>query len=350
MKKIRVIQIGVGHDHATDILDSMVTMRDIFDVVAFAVPEEEKLKFAEKIRLCTDVIGVPQRSVNEALCLDDIDGAVIETEESNLCKYASLAAQKGLHIHMDKPGSTEYDEFASLINLLKSKNLVLSMGYMYRFHPEIKRVIEEAENGNLGKIYSIEAQMNCEHTIEKRRWLANFPGGMMFFLGCHLIDTIYRLKGMPTEIISLNASLNPEEIHAEDFGMAIFKYDNIPSLIKVSAAECGGFLRRQLVICAEKGTIEIRPIEKWLADCIFSYNGCNDRKNMSCNVRRITETGNWTADAICKESEPFNRYDDMMYCFAERINGKEETVYTYDYELSLYKLILKACQITGDKT
>ena len=32
----------------------------------------------------------------------------------------------------------------------------------------------------------------------------------------------------------------------------------------------------------------------------------------------------------------------MMYNFAEMIRGKENP-YSYDYELNLYKLILKAC-------
>ena len=343
MKKVRVIQIGVGHDHATDVLDSMVSLKQNFEVVAFAVPEEEKTKFSEKIRLYTKTIGVKQVSMEEALNLKDIDGAVIETEEANLCKYAYLAAQKGLHIHMDKPGSAVYEEFAKLIELLKKKKLVLSMGYMYRFNPEMKKVIREAEYGNLGNIYSVEAHMNCEHTLDKRRWLANLPGGMMFFLGCHLIDFVYRLKGEPMEIVPFNTCMDQEKIGADDFGMAVFKYQDGASLIKVCAAECGGFLRRQIVICAEKGTIEIRPIERWLTNRIFSFNGCTERKNMSSSVRNILEIGNWHSDAQFKESEPFNRYDDMMCNFAERINGKEEPVYTYDYELSLYSLILKAC-------
>ena len=86
-------------------------------------------------------------------------------------------------------------------------------------------------------------------------------------------------------------------------------------------------------------------IEKWLSDNIFSYNGCIDRKNMSSAVRKVTETGNWSADAEFIQSAGFNRYDAMMENFAERINGTIEQVYTYDYELNLYRLLLKACGI-----
>ena len=38
----------------------------------------------------------------------------------------------------------------------------------------------------------------------------------------------------------------------------------------------------------------------------------------------------------------FDRYDKMMVNFAEMVRGKENP-YTYDYELALYKLVLRAC-------
>lgn len=67
MKRIKVIQIGIGHDHAVDILDSVVHMINVFEVVALAVPETEKTVFADKIEICTQKIGVPLVSVEEAL-------------------------------------------------------------------------------------------------------------------------------------------------------------------------------------------------------------------------------------------------------------------------------------------
>jgi len=87
MEKIKVIQIGIGHDHAIDVLDSMVSMKDVFEVVALAVPESEKKDFSDKIDICINKIGIKLISVSEALNLS-VRGAIIETEEENLCKYA----------------------------------------------------------------------------------------------------------------------------------------------------------------------------------------------------------------------------------------------------------------------
>lgn len=345
MRRIRVIQIGLGHDHAVDILDSMTAMTEVFEVVALAVPECEKLLFQDKIKLCEEKIAVPILEVCEALALDGIEGAVIETEEKNLCRYAYMAAQKGLHIHMDKPGCAAYREFEGLVELLRAKKLVFSMGYMYRFNPEIQKAFSDIEKGNYGKIYSIEAHMNCEHSLDKKRWLSEFPGGMMFFLGCHLLDIIYRVQGAPQEVIPLNTSTDKELIGAQDFGMAVLKYENGISIVKVCDSEKGGFSRRQLVICGTEGTLEIRPIEKWLTNNIFSYNGCTERANMCSFTRKIASCGGWTGDGAFVQSEGFNRYDGLMCHFAERVAGKEDPVYTYDYELGLYKLLLAACGV-----
>lgn len=343
MRKIKVVQIGIGHDHAIDVLDSMVAMHDAFEVVALGVPESEMTDFAEKVEICKEKIGVEIMSVEQALALNGIDAAVIETEEENLCKFALLAAEKGLHIHMDKPGGLNESEFENLVNAVKAKGLVLNMGYMYRFNPEIKKIFADVESGKLGEIYCIEAQMNCEHNFKKRQWLKKFPGGMTFFLGCHLVDLIFRIKGQPKEIIPLNLCTD-NDIDADDFGMAVFKYENGCSFAKVIGAEIGGFARRQIVVSGEKATVEIRPIEKWLSTNIFSYNGCTNRKNMSTSVRKVDFTG-WSADAPFKESEPFNRYDEMMRRFSQRVNFDDEKVYTADYELELYRLLLKACGV-----
>ena len=74
----------------------------------------------------------------EILAIPDLDAVVIETSELNLAKYALMAAERGLAIQMDKPGGISGEEFDTLIDLVKQKNLVFHTGYMYRYNPELK--------------------------------------------------------------------------------------------------------------------------------------------------------------------------------------------------------------------
>ena len=41
MKKLKIIQIGVCHDHGTSAFNSILKQKNLFDVVGFAVTEEE---------------------------------------------------------------------------------------------------------------------------------------------------------------------------------------------------------------------------------------------------------------------------------------------------------------------
>jgi predicted dehydrogenase len=232
---------------------------------------------------------------------------------------------------MEKPGSPNLSDFERLIATLKEKKLAFSTGYMYRFNPKIIEAIEKAKNGELGKIYSVEAHMSCKHAPVVREWLAAFPGGMMFFLGCHLVDLIYRIKGEPNEVIPLNSPTGIDGVCTDTYGMAVFKYDGGVSFAKTCADEFGGFLRRQLVISGEKGTIEIKPLE------VFGESG---QYTVSSENYSLEWVGEWSSS----KSELYDRYEAMMCNFAEIINGKENP-YTYDYELSLFKLIMKACGV-----
>ena len=269
-------------------------------------------------------------TVEEILSDPSIEAVAVETEEIYLTRYALMAARAGKHVHMEKPGGTELPEFEELISVLKEKKLVFSTGYMYRFNPKIKEALARIERGELGAISSVEAHMDCYHPVSVRKWLSTLPGGMTFYLGCHLIDLVYRIQGAPIEVIPLNCSTGFDGVVSEDYGMAVFKYPNGVSFVKASAVERGGFLRRQIVISGEKGTIELKPLEEYESGGLL---------HTVCNESEVTK---WHEPWRTSISEPIDRYDEMMCNFAQMVNGKENP-YSYDYELNVYKLILKSC-------
>lgn len=327
MKRIRIAQIGTSdYSHGSDIWNTLTKYKDLFEVVGYALPENEREKFPHRM---SSFEGYKEMTVEEILSDPTIEAVTVETEEIHLTKYALMVARAGKHLHMEKPGGKSLSDFETLISLLKEKNLAFSVGYMYRFNPIISDAVEKAQRGDLGKIFSVEAQMNCKHPPEMREWLKTFPGGMLFFLGCHLIDLIYRIQGEPKKVLPLSTSTNIDGISADDFGMVVYQYENGVSFAKTCDNERGGFSRRQLVISGEKGTIEIRPLETYCDGVLYTVGG-------ECTSEE------WLAEAEMKRSAPFDRYQAMMRHFAEVVRGKEN-IYGYDYELGLYKLILRSC-------
>lgn len=328
MKKIRIAQIGTSRNsHGNDIFKTLKKENDIFEIVGYAFPENERMKFPENMEMFE---GYQELALNEILNDPTIEAVTVETEECYLTKYAQMAASAGKHIHMEKPGGTDLTAFEKLIETVRKKEVVFHIGYMYRYNPLIKQLLEEIQRGDLGEILCVEAQMNCNHTKELKDWLKNYQGGSLFFLGCHLIDLILQIQGTPERVIPLSRSTGLEEVTAEDFGMVVFEYPKGISFAKVNSNEIGGFARRQFVVTGSKKTVEIKPLEMWQSDGVFTEK---------------TEYGesNWLDRGQHQKTEVYGRYTAMLRAFAQMVNGNVENPYTYDYELELYRMILKCC-------
>ena len=343
MRKIKIAQIGIGHDHAAEIFGSLLRQSDIFEVKGFCVCEGEEAQYEQRKN------GVyaksTQLTLEEILEDKELDAVTVECNEVILTKYAQLAVEKGFHVHMDKPGSESPEDYEKLMGTAKAANLTLHLGYMYRYNPAVQHTMEVIREGKLGEIYSVETHMDCLHNPEKRQWLGTFKGGMLFFLGCHLIDLIVQIQGVPEEIIPLNMPTGFDGVTANDYGMAVFKYPKGISFAKTCAVEPGGFIRRQLVVCGEEGTIEIKPFEKYVPS--------QDKdRSMVTGIREVAgedaRKNGWNYQAEYHETEPVNRYDNMMSSFAAMVRGEKINPYTYEYEVLLHRILLKACGFDVD--
>ncbi len=335
MNKLKIVQIGIGHAHGADILATIMRNKELFDLVGYVPLDDERQEFAERINKFTNIHGLREYTLEEALAIPGLEAASIETQELNLTKYACIAANAGLHIFMDKPGATSLEEFEKLVCVLKEKKKAFNLGYMYRFNPFIMKAKEMIRNGELGEVYSIEAHMNGETGKEQRQWLKIFPGGQLFFLGCHLIDIIFDILGKPAEIIPCSTSSGEDGITADDIGFCVFKYPNKVAFAKSCCCEPGGYMRRQLVICGTKGTIELHPLEY--------FEGNPTLGVLKTKMRYVKAGGSWIEDGEYSSSDAYNRYDAMLKYFYDTAQGNVENKYTYDYELELYKTLLKAC-------
>ena len=331
MKKIRIAQIGLNkHSHSVEILESLLRLED-FEVVGICFPENEKERLPAKVEKHPEL---PEMTLEEILNDPTIEAVAVETDEIYLTKYATMALKAGKHVHMEKPGGRELDAFEEMIAAAKESGKTFHTGYMYRYNPYVIDLLEKAKDGTLGEVISVDAQMSCWHQPEVRQWLQDLPGGMMFYLGCHLVDLIYRLQGQPKEIIPMNTCSGWDDVTALDCGMAVFRYENGVSTAKTYAVERGGFARRQLVVTGKRMTVELNPLEWYVPGT----------PNLQ-TTRYIRYNKKWLEWNEPEKLEPMNRYDPMMSGFAQIVRGERENPYTPDYELELFKLVLKACGV-----
>ena len=97
-EKDQIAQIGTSQNsHGNPIWHSLTKQKEIFEVVGYAMPEQEKEKFPSRM---PDFAGYPELSVDAILRDPEIEAVAVETEEIYLTQYALLAARHGKHIHM----------------------------------------------------------------------------------------------------------------------------------------------------------------------------------------------------------------------------------------------------------
>jgi hypothetical protein len=95
-----------------------------------------------------------------------------------------------------------------------------------------------------------------------RKEFARFPGGMMFELGCHVIDLVVAVLGKPDRVESvLRHSLGSADDTLADNTLAILHYPRAIATVRASALEVEGFSRRHLTVCGTQGTFHIQPLD-----------------------------------------------------------------------------------------
>ena len=326
MRKIRLGQLGIGHNHGEEKMKSYRKFTDLYEVVGVAEPDGEWLNKRKHLK---GYEGLPFMSEDELL--SKCDAILVETKVKDLVPAAMRCIKAGKHIHMDKPAGETLDDYEEMLKLAKEKNLVVQLGYMYRNNEAVKFALDMVKSGKLGEIYHMDVHMSTCHPYDFRDNLTQYKAGTMYIFGCHLIDLVYTVMGKPNAITPYMQKTGQDGLDLYDNSIALMHYDKGTSVIRTSSVEVNGWGRRQIVICGSKGTIEIKPIEN---PRIITYATIENHKPWN-DVKQEIELPPATP----------GRYDDMAIDFAAFIKGEKQNPYTYEYELELHRLILQACNL-----
>jgi len=319
---IKIGQIGIGHNHGGAKMAAVRKFPELFEVIGYS---EDDPNWIEKRGGDDCYQGLPRLTTQEVI--EKSDAILVECDVWNLTKYAKMCIDAGKHIHMDKPASGTLEEYKAVLDSAKAQNLVVQLGYMYRYNPAVLDCFKRIANGDLGEIYSINAEMSTFHPIEYKKWLTNFDGGIMYILGSHLVDLIVYMLGKPNKVTSFLKHTGMDGIDFEDNNLAVLEYDKALARIFVSSVEVNGFGRRQLMVSGSKGTVNICPLERPMtmtySDTSIADSTYEDRKQIF-TFEDNTATG---------------RYDDMMQDFYEYIMGTKQNPFTYEHDYAVQEVI-----------
>lgn len=140
------------------------------------------------------------------------------------------AAEKGIHVFVEKPFTTKVDEASELTQIYSNNQLVNQVGYVNRFNDVFWKVKELTANGVIGNVIRFKSEMfSCtiSKSNESSGWRATREagGGAIFEMASHAIDLVNFLIGKPDKIIG--SSLNQiYSQNVEDAVSSTFLYNN----------------------------------------------------------------------------------------------------------------------------
>ena len=319
---IKIGQIGIGHNHGEAKMQAVRKFPELFEVVGFAEDNEEWLKKRGNLECYK---GLKRYSVDELIA--KCDALLIETDVWDLTEIAQKCVDAGKHVHIDKPGSGTLEEYKKMLDTAREKNLIVQLAYMYRYNPAIQKTFELIKEGKLGEIYSINAEMSTFHSPKYRKWLTNFGGGIMYILGCHLIDLIVYIMGKPDNIQSFLKKTKLDEVNVEDNNLAVLEYEKALARVFVSSVEVNGFGRRQFMVSGSKGTVNICPLERPIT---MTYSD-TEIANTAYEDRKII--------LPFDDNTASGRYDEMIKDFYAYITGERENPFTYEHEYNVQAVL-----------
>lgn len=321
--RIKVGQIGVGHAHASKL--AVYRRSADYEVIGIVEPDDALRKQAETAAAYKDL---PWMTREQLLNVPGLQAVLVETKVRDLLDTAEGCVAAGKHVHIDKPAGESLPQFRRILDAAAKQKLLVQMGYMYRYNPGVVLLREFLKKGWLGEVFEVHTVMSKVVDPASRRELAKFPGGIMFELGCHVIDLVVGVLGKPDAVTAHARHVSKLDDGLLDNMLAVFDYPKATATVKSSAVEVDGGERRHLVVCGTEGTVHVQPLD-----------------NPSARVTLSTARGEYKKGYQDVKFPKYERYVADAADMAKVIRGEKPSDFPPDHDLAVQETLLRACGV-----
>ena len=313
--RLRIGQIGTEHAHAAGKMAAMRALKDLWEVVGVAAVEGYE--------------GVPLVSEEQLLSLPELKAVAVETRMEDSCATALRCIHAGKHVHLDKPGALQHEEFKAMRLEAEKRGLTVQMGYMLRYNPAFVLLFQAVREGWLGEITEIDASMGKLGDSKQRGIIGALPGGGLFELGCHVIDTVTTLLGKPLAVSAFSTPTQSDGV--KDNQMAVLQYAKATAVIRCNHADPFGGPRRRFNVTGTEGTFEIVPME-------------SGKVNLSLTKAQ----GPFKKGAQSFQLEvPEDRYVGEFTDLAKVVRGEKKLAWDAAHDINVHETVLRAAGVWG---
>jgi len=144
--------------------------------------QEKAANFAKKFG-CTNF-----GSYEEVIQHEDVDAVYISLPIALHEEWTIKAAKAGKHILCEKSSTISLESATKMVNSCKENNVRLMEGFMFRFHPQHKKILELIQSNVIGNLFAFNGMYGFPPVSKNDiRYEVELGGGVLNETGCYPI-------------------------------------------------------------------------------------------------------------------------------------------------------------------
>lgn len=152
-------------------------------------------------------LGIPKSygSYEELLADKEIEAVYIPLPNHVHLEWIKRAADAGKHVLCEKPICLDAAQTEQAIAYAAGKGVLLMEAFMYRFHPQWRRVVDLIRSNEIGAVQSVQGFFSYSNANpEDIRNRTETGGGGIYDIGCYTISSArLAMGGEPDRVVSL---------------------------------------------------------------------------------------------------------------------------------------------------
>jgi xylose dehydrogenase (NAD/NADP) len=153
-------------------------------------------------------------SYDELLADPEVDAVYVALPNAMHVEWSIRALEAGKHVLSEKPLSRDPAEIERAFDTAERAGRILMEGFMYRHHPQTKKLKELVDGGAIGELRLVRTQFSFMlDRPNDVRWNPELGGGALLDLGCYCVSGSRLLAGEP-EVVHAEQTLGPSGVDA----------------------------------------------------------------------------------------------------------------------------------------
>ena len=263
----------------------------------------------------------------DVLSDENIDAVYISTPVGLHEDWTIAAARSGKHVLCEKSSTNSYFSAKKMVEIVKQNNVRLMEGFMFRFHPSHKKVLQIIRDGMLGEVFSFYGMYGFQAVPKDDiRYKKELGGGILNDAACYPICASRIIFDKEPVGVTCSLQINNETTIDE---RAILSLSYGQEQFAQVTVGYGLFYQSLYSIWGTDGLLNLSR----------SYNIPSD---MSASI--IVNSGKGNKEITI---EPVNHFLLMIDGFCKDLLGVESAMFNFETDLLNQAKVMQAARISN---